>query len=63
MVLDRSGTMTWTSSWSPTDGWTLSGSDSVTFQGPTCDRIKAGAYKDVEVLFGCPGVTVPSWIR
>jgi hypothetical protein len=48
---------------STTDGWALSSSNSVTFYGPTCDRIKAGAYKDVQVLFGCPGTTeLPTWI-
>jgi len=39
---------------SATDGWTLSAQDAVTFHGPTCERIKAGAYKSVQVLFGCP---------
>ena len=39
---------------SATDGWTLSTPNAVTFHGPTCDRIKAGAYKSVQVLFGCP---------
>jgi hypothetical protein len=48
---------------STSDGWILSSSSSVTFTGPTCDRIKAGAYKDVQVLFGCPGTTeLPTWI-
>jgi len=48
---------------SPTDGWTLSAPNAVTFNGPTCDRIKAGSYKDVQVLFGCPGTTpLPVWI-
>jgi len=48
---------------SSSDGWTLSGSDTVTFNGPTCEGIKAGAYKDVQVLFGCPGTTpLPTWI-
>jgi hypothetical protein len=47
---------------SPTDGWTLSSPDAVTFHGPTCDRIKAGLYTDVQVLFGCPG-TAPLPIR
>jgi hypothetical protein len=41
---------------STSDGWSLTSSTSVTFHGPTCDRVKAGAYHDVEVLFGCPGV-------
>jgi hypothetical protein len=39
---------------SSTDGWTLSSPNAVTFHGPTCDRIKAGAYSAVQVLFGCP---------
>ena len=39
---------------SATDGWTLSSSNAVTFHGPTCDRIKAGTYQSVQVLFGCP---------
>lgn len=39
------------------DGWTLSGSNSVVFGGVTCDRIKAGAFTHVQVLFGCPGST------
>ena len=48
---------------SAADGWVLSSSNSVTFTGPTCERIKAGAYKDVQVLFGCPGVSdLPTWI-
>lgn len=47
---------------SPADGWTLSSTNAVTFHGPTCDRIKAGGYKDVQVLFGCPG-TAPLPIR
>lgn len=48
---------------SAADGWVLSSSNSVTFTGPTCERIKAGAYKDVQVLFGCPGLPdLPTWI-
>jgi hypothetical protein len=43
---------------SASDGWTLGGSNSVIFNGPTCDRIKAGAYQFVQVLFGCPGSSV-----
>ena len=39
---------------SATDGWTLSSPNAVAFNGPTCERIKAGAYKSVQVLFGCP---------
>jgi hypothetical protein len=39
---------------SAADGWTLSTPNAVTFHGPTCDRIKSGAYKSVQVLFGCP---------
>ena len=39
---------------SATDGWTPSSPNAVTFNGPTCERIKAGAYKSVQVLFGCP---------
>jgi len=39
---------------SATDGWTLSSPNAVTFHGPTCERIKAGAYTSVQVLFGCP---------
>jgi hypothetical protein len=39
---------------SATDGWTLSSPNAVTFHGPTCDRIKAGIYTSVQVLFGCP---------
>jgi hypothetical protein len=39
------------------DGWTLGDGDTVVFHGPTCERIKAGAYKAVQVLFGCPGVS------
>jgi hypothetical protein len=41
---------------SPTDGWTAGAANSVVFTGPTCDRIKAGGFQRVEVLFGCPGV-------
>lgn len=45
------------------DGWTLGSGDTVVFHGPTCERIKAGAYKAVQVLFGCPGVsTLPPTI-
>jgi len=40
---------------SATDGWTLGSNNAVVFNGPTCDRIKSGAYKSVQVLFGCPG--------
>jgi hypothetical protein len=48
---------------SATDGWVLSGSTAVAFTGATCDRIKAGAFKDVQVLFGCPGeASVPTVI-
>jgi hypothetical protein len=48
---------------SASDGWVLSSGNSVTFTGPTCDRIKAGAYRDVQVLFGCPGSPeLPTWI-
>ena len=39
---------------SATDGWTLSSPSAVTFHGPTCERIKAGTYTSVQVLFGCP---------
>jgi hypothetical protein len=39
------------------DGWSLSGSNSVVFGGVTCERIKAGAFTHVQVLFGCPGST------
>lgn len=39
------------------DGWTLAGSDSVVFGGVTCERIKAGRFTQVQVLFGCPGDT------
>jgi hypothetical protein len=42
---------------SATDGWVLSSATAVTFTGPTCDRVKAGRYKDVQVLFGCPGTS------
>jgi hypothetical protein len=41
---------------SAADGWSPGGTNSVVFNGPTCDRIKAGAFSQVEVLFGCPGV-------
>ncbi len=47
---------------SASDGWTLSGSNAVVFNGPTCDRIKAGDYQYVQVLFGCPGSSVPQVI-
>lgn len=47
---------------SASDGWTLTGPNAVTFHGPTCDRIKASFYKDVQVLFGCPG-TAPLPVR
>lgn len=40
------------------DGWSLSGTDSVVFAGLTCERIKAGRFSQVQVLFGCPGSTV-----
>jgi len=39
---------------SSADGWSISSPNAVTFHGPTCDRIKAGAYQNVQVLFGCP---------
>ncbi|HEX7508762.1 MAG TPA: vWA domain-containing protein [Polyangia bacterium] len=39
---------------SATDGWMLSSPNAVTFHGPTCERIKAGAYQSVQILFGCP---------
>ncbi len=41
---------------SETDGWVLSSPTAVTFTGATCDRVKAGQFKDVQVLFGCPDV-------
>jgi len=45
------------------DGWTLSGKSSVVFGGATCERIKAGSFSQVQVLFGCPGsTTLPTWI-
>ena len=48
---------------SQTDGWTMSGDQTVLFTGATCERIKAGTYKSVQVLFGCPGVsTIPAVI-
>lgn len=46
----------------PSNGWILSGPNEVTFTGKTCDGIKAGQYKDVQVLFGCRG-TAPLPIR
>lgn len=48
---------------SASDGWTLNGNNSVVFNGPTCERIKAGSFSRVQVLFGCPGTTsLPAWI-
>jgi hypothetical protein len=44
------------------DGWTLGSNNSVVFNGPTCDAIKAGRYTYVQVLFGCPGLSVPQVI-
>jgi hypothetical protein len=41
------------------DGWSLRAPDQVVFHGRTCEGIKAGAYKNVQVLFGCPGMTGP----
>jgi hypothetical protein len=47
---------------SASDGWTLGSGNSVVFHGPTCDGIKAGRYGNVQVLFGCPGWSVPQVI-
>jgi len=44
---------------SASDGWTLGSNNSVVFNGPTCDGIKAGHYTNVQVLFGCLGWSVP----
>lgn len=44
------------------DGWTLASTNSVAFNGPTCERIKAGRYSQVQVLFGCPGSDLPQVI-
>jgi hypothetical protein len=40
---------------SDADGWSLGGPDSVVFHGRACEGIKAGTYRSVQVLFGCPG--------
>lgn len=42
---------------STSDGWSLAGTTSIVFSGPTCDRIKAGSVGSVDVLFGCPGTS------
>jgi hypothetical protein len=47
---------------SVSNGWTLGSNNSVVFNGPTCDGIKAGRYRYVQVLFGCPGSNVPQVI-
>ena len=44
---------------SASDGWILGSNNSVVFSGPICDGIKAGRYTDVQVLYGCPGWSVP----
>jgi hypothetical protein len=42
------------------NGWTLApGNATVIFSGNYCDGIKNATYKNVQVLFGCPGEDIP----
>jgi hypothetical protein len=45
------------------NGWSL-GANSLTIvlNGSTCDRITSGAATQVQVLFGCPGISPPLFI-
>jgi hypothetical protein len=42
------------------NGWTLApGNATVIFSGSYCEGIKNAVYKNVQVLFGCPGDVIP----
>lgn len=42
------------------NGWSLApGNAAVVFSGSYCEGIKNATYKNVQVLFGCPGVDIP----
>ena len=41
------------------DGWQYSDDKkSVQIFGATCDRLKAGTAKDVNITYGCPGIVI-----
>ena len=45
------------------NGWSL-GANSLTvvLNGSTCDKVTSGAATQVQVLFGCPGISPPLFI-
>ena len=44
----------------PTNGWSLGpNSQTIILNGTSCDRITSGAATQVQVLFGCPGISPP----
>jgi hypothetical protein len=43
----------------PTNGWSLSGTQTIVLNGTACDAITSGTATQVRVLFGCPGGPPP----
>jgi hypothetical protein len=44
----------------PSQGWDYGpGNGSIVLNGALCDRLKAGTAKNVQILYGCPGITIP----
>ena len=42
------------------EGWNYGdGNRSVVLYGSVCDKLKAGDAKDVQIIFGCPGMPIP----
>ncbi len=43
------------------NGWNYvgAGNSSLLIQGPVCDKLKSGVAKNVQILFGCPGMKIP----
>jgi hypothetical protein len=43
------------------NGWDYGGPDnmSIVLHGAPCDKVKSGAYKDVKITYGCPGMIIP----
>jgi hypothetical protein len=40
-------------------GWQYGpGNTTVVLNGAVCDRLKAGTAKNVQIIFGCPGVVI-----
>jgi hypothetical protein len=42
------------------NGWDYgTGMKSIVLYGPACDAVKAGTTKDIQAIFGCPGLIIP----